>query len=259
VLFQHPFPGLRYGAHMKLSDFATASEELVAARALQNRVDTKFVSRVDELEHLLSFLAQDFSVVACGAALFGRYRNLYFDTDEYRFLREHHRGRRPRFKVRIRHYMDRNMSALEVKEKLPNERTRKFRKPLPFMAEQLSDDHRNFLDEQPRIDAALLYPSLRVEFSRITLVAKNVDERLTIDTGLRFTCGDRDTVLDTVVIAEIKQSRFSPRSPGMLALRRSGAMQLRISKYMTGGQLVLPSIRLQRYAPRLEMLRRRTA
>ena len=242
-----------------LSDFEHATEDLVSSRALQDRVDTKFVLRLDELDYLLSLLSTDFSVVTAGQSMVGRYQNLYFDTAEYRFLREHHRGRRPRFKVRIRHYVDRNISALEIKEKSPNERTRKLRKPIPFLAEQLSEGHCAFLDEHPRITASVLHPSLRVDFSRITLVAKHVDERLTIDTDLRFSHGDRESALDSMVIAEIKQARFSPRGPGMLALRRVGAMRLRISKYMTGGQLLLPSVRLQRYEPRLKLLRRRIA
>jgi hypothetical protein len=242
-----------------LSFFERADEGLVESRALQNRVDTKFVLRVDELDGLLSQLSSEFSVVASGSSMMGRYQNLYFDTDGYRFLREHHRGRRPRFKVRIRHYLDRELSSLEIKEKSSAERTIKLRKPIPFMAEQLSATHREFLDAHPRIISSTLHPSLRIEFSRITLVAKHVDERLTIDTGLGFSHGDGAAVLDAAVIAEIKQSRFSPRSPGMLALRQCGAMSLSISKYMTGGQLLLPSIRLQRYAPRLKRLRRRIA
>ena len=244
---------------MNLSDFEQASEALVAARALQDRVDTKFVLRADELEHLLGMLASGFALVWSGKSEVGRYQNLYFDTGEYRFLREHHRGRRPRFKVRIRHYLDRQLSALEIKEKASNGRTVKLREPIPFLSNELTGAHHRFLDAHPRITADGLRPSMGVDFSRITLVSKNEDERLTIDTDLLFTRDERREALSRLVIAEIKQPRFSPRSPGMMALRRSGATQLRVSKYMTGGQLLLPAIRLQRYAPRLRMLRRRTA
>jgi len=244
---------------MNLSDFELATTAQVEACALQDRVDTKFVLRAEEMDTLLSILVTDFAVVQSEESLVGQYRNQYFDTDEYRFLREHHRGRRPRFKVRIRHYLDRNMSALEIKEKAPNGRTVKIRQPLAFMSNELSEQQRAFLDAHPRITAGALKPSVQVDFSRATLVSKQVDERLTIDTALVFSHEEEEEALGTVVVAEIKQPRFSPRSPGMLALRQSGATQLRISKYMTAGQLLLPSIRLPRYTPRLKMLRRRTA
>jgi len=242
-----------------LSLFEQASQELIASRALQDRVDTKFVLRREELDGLLSSLSEDFSVVASGSTLNSRYQNLYFDTEEYRFLRDHHRGRRPRFKVRIRHYLDRELSVLEIKEKAPTERTLKLRKSIPFMAEQFSSSHREFLDAHPAITSTDLHPSLRIDFSRITVVSKHSDERITFDTLLGFSHGDGEVVLERAVIAEIKQPRFAPRSPGMLALRQCGAMQLRISKYMTGAQLLLSSIRLQRYAPRMKRLRRRIA
>jgi len=234
---------------------AAASSELIAQRVLQQRVDTKFVFRERALDVLLDALDGDYAVVLASDQQQARYENVYFDTDDYLCLREHHRGRRTRYKVRIRHHVDREQSFLEVKEKRNTDATFKHRMPIPFRTERLDDEALRFIEMHASVPAEQLRASLRIHFRRMTLVGIETHERITLDTGLWFSGGETESTLSDGVIAEVKQVRFKARSPIMRALRGIGALQLSVSKYCTAAQLLLPSFPLKRYRPRLRLLR----
>jgi len=234
---------------------ASASKELIAERVLQERVDTKFVFREQNRDALLTSLDGDYAVVLASGQPDARYETVYFDTDDYLCLREHHRGRRARYKVRIRHHVDRSQSFLEVKEKRNNNATFKYRLPIPFRTETLDDDALQFIAEHARVPVQRLQQSIRIHFRRMTLVGIKTHERITLDTQLWFSGGDNESKLSEGVIAEVKQGRFNARSPIIRALRGIGAMQLSVSKYCTAAQLLLPSFPLKRYRPRLRLLR----
>ena len=145
-----------------------------------------------------------------------RYRNLYFDDVGYQFLHAHHRGRRPRYKVRIRHYDDRELSYLEVKRKTNAELTIKERSPIAFGREYLGTDNHPFIHRYCSIPGSELKPSFRANFGRVTLLGKVAVERATFDTGLSFT-SDGQEAFPGLIVSEVKQDRFRPRSPMMLA------------------------------------------
>lgn len=242
------------------SQFRPVDDDLLAERALLERVETKFVFRPDELEVFLGRLGSaDYGLVLGKNSGLSEYKNLYFDSADRRFLREHHRGRRPRFKVRIRHHVSRGLSFFEIKEKRPSNATVKARIAIDFQSQTLTPEAHKAMDTHPRLVPSVLHPTMGIDFMRSTLVGFNTPERITIDMGLRFSDGEHSRGFDDLVIVEVKQERFSPRSPIIRALRDMGALQLRVSKYITGAQLLWPDIRLNRYRPRLRMLRRRTA
>jgi len=240
-----------------LNPFQPASDELIASRSLQNRIDTKFVFHRSLLDGILSVLGSDYAVVMSGDKARARYKNLYFDTQDFSSLRAHHRGKRPRRKVRIRHYLDRGQSFLEVKEKRNTNRTHKQRLPVPFMQEDLDATAFDFIESHSGASPLELVPGIRVDFTRTTLVALRTNERVTFDTAMQVARGDAVESLGTGVIAEVKQERFRPRSVMMLALRDAGALQMSLSKYCTAAQLLVPAVKLNRYRPKLRMLRRR--
>ena len=80
---------------------------------LMNRTDTKFVTNKENLARLLE-LAQGkyYAQFHCNAKI-ANYMTTYWDTDEYRFYLEHHNGRAPRQKVRVRTYMDSDDTFLD--------------------------------------------------------------------------------------------------------------------------------------------------
>ena len=120
-----------------LSDlnFMRAPKELIQARSLQKRVDTKFLVCSEEFTALLHECEQDYSLVKARGQDTARYNTRYFDTDTLQCLTDHHRGRRPRYKFRFRHYLDREKTFFEVKVKTPANRTRKTRLEVDYRKE----------------------------------------------------------------------------------------------------------------------------
>ena len=239
-----------------LAQFSEATVELLEQRALQKRVDTKFILDFDALRRVLGQVRDHYGLLTAEGATAAQYKTLYFDTSNYDCLREHHRGRRPRHKIRIRHYLDRKLSYLEIKNKTNANRTIKARQEIPFMQESIGSEERDFIDQHNPIAAESLRPSLRTDFHRITLVGLDTMERATFDLDLSFQESSRDARIPGAVIAEIKQDRFRARSPIMLALRQAGVLPESISKYCTAATLLLPSVPMQRYLPKIRSFRK---
>jgi hypothetical protein len=235
-----------------LQSYIPVSLEQMKAVRLMNRIDTKYVTTLPKLVQLLEMARDQYWVQEIDGKRNMPYYTLYYDTEQYDMYQEHQRGKKTRQKIRIRAYEHSGVSFLEVKKKNNKGRTSKKRvecKP------HEKDAHTDF------IASHLLYPPEgllnRIEnrFSRITLVNRNMTERLTIDTGLRFHNFSTNKVcrLDGLVIIELKRDgqTFSP----ILELLR----QLRIkpsgfSKYCMGMALTDENLRRNNFKPRLHMV-----
>ena len=233
-----------------LKSFDTASTELLETRNLLKRTDTKYVLNMRELEHLLQGLDEHYCVIRNKGIGKAPYVSQYFDTPENKFLFDHHRGRRPRMKIRIRDYPSRELRFLEVKEKSSRDETSKTRIPLPYSSVIDSANHQGLHEIKD------LRPTLNIKYSRITLVGINLNERITIDMDLSFTFEEKTVALDRLVIIEVKQRKYSSQSPIVTSLRKVKAVETRVSKYTTGAQLIWPHLKINRFRPRLRTLRR---
>ncbi|MDP7039526.1 MAG: polyphosphate polymerase domain-containing protein [Myxococcota bacterium] len=236
-------------------DLLSASQDLLKARALQKRVDTKFLVALDDFEYVLSACQETYALVKAQDREIARYRTRYWDTKDLQCLSDHHRGRRPRYKFRFRHYIDRQKTYFEVKAKTPANRTRKTRLRVDYGQEDLGAKETTLVERCSAMDATLLKPGLGIEFSRLMLVGIDSMERATFDINFRAKEGDRQATFPHVVIAELKQARFVARSPMMLLLRKYGRRIDSMSKYCVGSMLVRPGVSLQRYKPTLRLLR----
>jgi len=235
--------------------FPEASAGLLERRSLQRRVDTKFILDGSVLRRVLGAVAGRYALLWSANEPVATYRTLYFDTVDHQAIREHHRGRRPRHKVRVRHYLDRQLSFLEVKRKTSADTTVKARQAIAYSNERLSSTDKEFINAHNPIDAGLLVSGLRTHFGRITLVGLKTEERATFDVQLSFAGPSGEASLPGVVVAEIKQARFMARSPVMLALRECGVRPAAMSKYCTAAMLLCPEISLNRFQPILRTLR----
>lgn len=224
-------------------------------RALLKRTDTKFALPAGDLFLVLRDMRNHYAVVVAGQVRAADYRTLYFDSEEQLFLAEHCRGRRPRFKVRVRHYVDRKRSYLEVKEKTPSNQTVKSRRERAFMNTELNDEDLRFVDAHNPVRAESLRPTLWTNFKRITLAGIDVRERITLDFDLRFQRDDAEVSTGEWLIAEVKQATFTPRSPGFLALRNRRARLVNFSKYCTGASMLIDHPRQKHYLARLHELK----
>jgi len=235
--------------------FQVATVELIEQRSLLKRVDTKFVMREEKLPELLSLLTGDYAAIHVNGSNRSKYRNQYFDTADFQCLSDHRRGKRPRFKARVRHHVDRELSFLEVKRKSPSDETEKTRRVRPFLDESLDQEALSFVASCSTLPAEELLPRLEVRFTRSTLVGLERNERITFDTNLHFKADENTEECPELAIIEVKQDRFHPRSPVMLALQKVRADRLSISKYCLGVHLVIPDANTAWYGRKIHTLK----
>lgn len=221
-----------------LSAFAVAPPTLLAARALQQRVDRKYLLSARDIPCVLAHLQRTHCVVCAGAHLWARYQSVYFDTPARDLYHAHRRGRRPRYKLRIRHHLDRGLSFLEVKQKAQSGRTVKHRLTLPFGQDDLTSRERSFIDAHAPLAGTRLCPQLAISFQRLTLVGSDIDERVTLDRALTVASGPSVERFGPVVIAEVKQTRYRNHSGAVDAIRAVHARETALSKYCLATALV---------------------
>ena len=228
--------------------------ELKAAN-LQNRVDTKFTFAEAHLVEVLERVRVRYRVVDAFGFTYGRYATLYFDTPQLAMYLPHHNSVRERFKVRVRSYLDTQVSFLEVKRKTNKERTVKTRMSVPF-GEPLPEESIPFISNNSPFSLGELQPMLFNEFWRITLVARAEVERITIDVGLRLAVQERSESLDGLVIAEVKQPKFTSRSAFVQEMHRLHIQPLGFSKYAMGVAMLKPGAKANMFKPRIRAVQR---
>ncbi len=216
-----------------LSGLPRADAGRLEALALQDRMETKFLLSEADLRPCLDALGGQCGLATAGTDILSSYQNLYFETPGRTFYHQHRRGQRPRYKVRVRHYLDRQVSVLDVKCKSNREVSHKISRARAFGDETLGDEDRAFLAAHTPVEPGQLGPQVMTNFRRITLVGLSFPERITIDLDLSFEGHGWTCALPGLVILEVKQARLAPRSPAMLALRARGMRPARISKYCT--------------------------
>jgi hypothetical protein len=221
-------------------DFEVATAALIEARSLQQRVDRKYLLRADALQPLLARLRQGYCLLPAGEQGWARYENTYLDTPGRDLYHAHRCGRRPRYKIRIRHHVERRLSFLEIKRKTNNGRTAKHRLALPYGQSHLGAPERLFIDRCATVDTAHLMPCVSISFARLTLVAKGLNERLTFDRDLTFIGGTCEKRFSRLVIAEIKQAEYSNHLGAVAELRTLHVREAAFSKYCVGTIVVAP-------------------
>lgn len=212
-------------------------EELVDRAALLTRVDRKYVLPLAAAEQVLADLArsEELRVLEIGTQRSFGYESLYLDTPELTGYHLAARGRRRRFKVRRRTYLDTGTSFLEVKTRGSRGATVKER--IPGRCDDAVEAA--FVDDVlaraglGAVRSRDLRPTLRTAYRRTTLHLSGTDTRMTVDTDLTWALpGGADAGLRGIALVETKAG--SAPSPADRFLWRSGHRPSRISKYGTG-------------------------
>lgn len=223
---------------------------------LMNRVDSKYITDIDHLRRLLPLLSPHYYIQQIDTRRNMPYYTRYFDTPDTDMYRQHQRGKRTRQKIRIRHYEDCDiLPFIEVKSKDNHGRTRKRRLPMKYGFD-LAPYH-EFISENSSYDPKLLTPRLENHFYRITLVSRDLNERITIDTDLEFLNLTNNThlALSGFVIIECKRDGRLTRSPIAEALRDLRIHPSGFSKYCIGLAATNPSLPRNRLKQKLRTLR----
>jgi hypothetical protein len=175
------------------------------------------------------------------------YESVYFDTSDLLTYRQHLQGRRRRYKVRTRAYLDTAYCAFEVKSNGAREQTIKAQLPYRLTDRALvTPQARAFLARQLENAHGLSAPQLsaRVTTSnqRTTLVDLERGMRFTCDVDLVCTCGERRALgpADHVLV---ETKSVEPHGDADALLRRLGPRPVSISKYCIAVALLFPAVR----------------
>lgn len=224
------------------------------------RHDRKYVVAPEILESLAETLTRDFLVLDIDGRRLFRYATCYFDDHALRCYHDHRQGRRRRYKVRVRSYLDSDLHYLEVKLKALRGTTLKLRRPYRHDGGALScaiamDFVNHVLDEAYGMTReSPLLPTLEVRYARSTLVSRTGGERVTIDRDISFLGNGR---LDHVPRGHWIIESKGPRCNGQLdsLLRRLGQRPVRgCSKYCIGIGVTGQVRQINRFMPAMKRL-----
>lgn len=224
-------------------------EEMSSIR-LMNRTDKKFVTNKTKLAELLELAQGKYYAQFNAGSRIASYRTTYWDTDDHHYYMEHHNGRAPRQKVRVRTYMDSGVTFLEVKTKNNHGRTKKKRVEVPGQG-QISEMG-DFLFERVHRNVNDIHETVQNNFHRITLVNYAKTERLTIDFDVKFHNYETDVDAQTgeLVIIELKRDG-NVYSPVLDMLRTLRIKPSGFSKYCIGSVMTNKSLKQNLFKPKL--------
>ena len=235
--------------------------------AMLERLDNKYVVRAPVLAAATEELAELFDVLEIDGQRSFTYETCYFDDAERRSYHDHHQGRRQRMKVRIRRYAEAALCFVEVK--LKDKRGVTVKKRLPYDPALFGTlDERALAHVEGAWQALYgrpferpLEPVLVMSYRRITLVAREGGERMTIDTGIHFeglaTTADgrpaRQRTDDQIFIVETKSAQGRGIADRILRGHHQHPTN-GCSKYCVGMSLTGAVDRFNRFRPALRKL-----
>jgi VTC domain-containing protein len=223
--------------------------ELNVCAELLSRFDHKYIVDLDTLDELVDAMRKHFLVLEIDERRVFDYETVYFDSPGLANYRAHLQGRRRRFKMRSRRYVDTGTHFFELKLKGRRGHTDKRRIPID------PDDHATLTGEAERFAEGVLEeayghglpdgmrPTLEMAYKRITFAAKDGGERVTWDFDLSF--GDA-ALSGAHAIVETKTPAGKGRADR--ALRDFGVRPVSCSKYCAGIGLTRPDVRSNPWA-----------
>lgn len=238
-------------------------QELNAKAAMQTRVDRKYIVDARYAAQVLADLPAEASVLEISGERQFSYDSVYFDTPQLDSYRLAATGRRNRYKIRTRSYLDTGDTYLEVKTEGARALTVKERIPYPYLDRAyLNAQGRDYVEESLRglieAPATAFEPVLTTGYRRTTVLlpASDLnpsDSRMTIDTDLTWTplsnfalstsspyrLGQAYTAAGMVII-ETKSG--SAPSVADKHLWRAGIRPSKISKFATGLAALNPEL-----------------
>ncbi|MBQ7210232.1 MAG: polyphosphate polymerase domain-containing protein [Paludibacteraceae bacterium] len=252
-----------------IGEFEPISLSEMESVKLMNRIDTKYAVPLDVLPAILEAAQSDYYAQEIDGKRIATYDTMYYDTDSLDMYIRHHDRQLVRQKIRVRQYVDSNLTFLEIKRKNNKGRTNKKRIIVPgfdisadtpsVLKHKKKEDEKvtvgQFIDTKSRYTWNSITPHLWTKFHRITLVNKQKTERLTIDMDLvwdNVVSGEVKTY-PNLVIVELKRDGNVPSlmTGIMLSLRMH---PFKISKYCIGTALTTPCLKRNRFKKKIRSI-----
>ncbi len=190
-------------------DLPTLNEK---AKMLE-RNENKYIFTMQELCMLVHELKADYDILEINGKRSFTYETIYFDDKSNVCFIQHHQKKRQRFKARTRRYVDSNLHYFEFKLKDLRNKTNKKRYACegdehgiltPKSYELMQSAYQELYSRRFKYE---LFPASGIVYKRITLVAKEGGERLTIDFDMNFFSPDKkeqDESAANLIIIETK-------------------------------------------------------
>ena len=233
---------------------------------LMNRIDTKYAVSIAVLPLILEAAKTDYFVQEIDGKRIATYDTMYYDTESLDMYVRHHDRQLVRQKIRVRQYVDSDLTFLEIKRKNNKGRTSKKRIVVPgfdinadtpsVLKHKRKEDEAvtvsSFIDTKSRYEWSAITPHLWTKFHRITLVNKAKTERLTIDMDLVWDNVVSGEVMSypELVIVELKRDGNVPSKMTHIMLDHR-IHPLKISKYCIGTALTTPNIKKNRFKAKI--------
>ena len=224
-------------------------DEVLAVAELQSRVDRKYLVTPTQFDEFVRACGARLRALEIDARRDFRYESVYFDTPDLAAYHQSATGRRSKFKVRTRTYVDSQSCMLEVKTEGGRGETVKARMPYPLeRREALDDEAGDFIAHHVHLDGGVsqLAPVLRTRYARLTLVDPVEGSRITCDARLVCTApGGRTERMDGHVLIETKS--LGSACAADRVLWSMGERPVPISKYCVGLAMVHPHLPANRW------------
>lgn len=223
---------------------------------LMNRVDTKFLVTSNELIAILKGIRDHYYAQEVEGNRLSPYSTVYYDTPDLKMYIIHHDRHLVRDKVRVRTYVDSQLTFCEVKHKNNKGRTKKKRIEVRPGTDVTKDPEAvSFLTEKQPYPVESLSPNLQTAFDRFTLVNFEKTERLTIDCNLHFNnfVSGATASMDPLVIMELKQDGRA-RSLLKEVLFDLRIKPYKISKYCIGTAMTRPEVKQNRFKKKIRRI-----
>ena len=231
---------------------------------LMNRIDTKYAVPMSVLPAILEAAKKDYFAQEIDGKRITTYDTMYYDTETLDMYMRHHDRQLVRQKIRVRQYVESNLTFLEIKRKNNKGRTKKKRIAIPgfdISGDTFGESKRerwnveDFVAAKSRYVWSELTPHLSTKFHRITLVNKAKTERLTIDMDLvwqNVVTGESKTFPELVII-ELKRDGNMPSKMTRIMLEQR-VKPLKISKYCIGTALTTPRLKKNRFKDKIRRI-----
>ncbi len=215
---------------------------------LQTRIDRKYLVPAAVCEAMILRLAEEYAALDIGGLRRFRYSSTYFDTPDLLTFRQHRQGRRHRFKIRTRAYLDSGECTFELKLAGARNVTDKRRMHYDIARRgELTGAAHAFLEDVLLTAYRMnppdtVVPSATTEYLRSTLVHVAGAGRVTLDAALTCTRDGVAAFADRgLVLVESKSERAD--APVDRILREHGIRPVKISKYCVAVAVLYPRVR----------------
>lgn len=226
---------IKSNEYLILNSFNSFELSTLEVANLLDRMDKKYVLNEQYLPDLFNEMKNNYDILKIGDRLCFEYKTDYYDTADFKFYLLHHAGKTSRVKARVRSYLNDNVNFAEVKHKNNKGLTSKVR----YEIDLDSMNPKNVLEDDVNIH---LVKKCVIYYNRYTFLDKSRQEKVTIDTNLKFENKEKTVSLDKLCIVELKTNSLYESSLREI-MSKLKINSTSISKYCTAINYLYPEVK----------------